>query len=278
MKIIKIIIPFIALIFISCEKRIEIEMPEHQPKAVINCFFKPDEPFSIYAHKSTAITDPLSLPVEDAIIKLYKDAVFIETLQFNDSLYQSEHIVEEEATYKIIADFPVLERVTATNYAPVPPTLISAEFLGLIATSNGFDKYQINIEIEDDVTKNNYYQITLVGEYEYVDEYEHEDSSGILDQYTFSDASFNGATPIIKANYWIPKDYLIINKLTLKLRAITEEYYTYFDSLDNHLDSQEGDDIFGYIEPIDMYSNIEGGYGIFGGYSEIEQVIFDNTK
>ena len=276
----KIIIPFIVLFFISCTKRIEIEMPEHQPKAVINSLFKLNEPLNVYAYKSTAITKPLSKPVENASINLYKDAVFIETLQFKDSLYQSEHIVEEEATYKIIADFPNLESITATNYAPTPPTLISTEFLGLIATSGGFDKYQINIEIEDDVTKENYYEVVLINEYEYVDGSLHEEDYGsrILYNTTFSDASFNGATPIHKANYCVLKDYLIIKKVTLKLRAVTKEYYTYLNTLYDHLYSRQGDDVFGYIEPIDMYTNIEGGYGIFAGYSEVEQVIFDNTK
>lgn len=281
MKIIKIILPFIALFFISCTKRIEIELPEHQPKAVINCFFKPDEPFSVYTHKSTAITEPVSKPVKNAHISLYKDAVFIETLQFKDSLYQSEHIVEEEATYKIIADLPDLVSVTSTNYAPTAPTLISTEFLGLIATSDGIDEYQINIEIEDDVTKENYYQVVLLEEYEYIDvpDFEVDHGSSNFHHEIFSDTSFNGATPIIKVNYWVNKDYIIIKKLTLKLRAVTKEYYTYFSSIYSHIDSQQGDDIFGYIEPIDMYTNIEGGYGIFAGYSEkVEQVIFDNTK
>ena len=287
----KIIILFITLLsVVSCEKRIEIEIPEHQTKTVINCFFKPNEPLNVFAYKTVAITEPLSVLVENANINLYKDAVFVETLQFRDSLYQSEHLIEEEAIYKITADLLNLDPISATNHAPTPPMLISTAFLGLIASNEWSNEYQISFEMEDDVNKENYYEAKLFVEYNnYISEYFEYPSSQVLgvdfkhdtllrdEGVFFSDVLFNGNTQLIKGDFTIPKD-LTIKKLTLKLRAVTKEYYTYSTTLGNHLNSQTGDDIFGYIEPIDMYSNIEGGYGIFAGYSEVEQVLVDNTK
>ncbi|OQY03927.1 MAG: hypothetical protein B6I20_04105, partial [Bacteroidetes bacterium 4572_117] len=56
--------------------------------------------------------------------------------------------------------------------------------------------------------------------------------------------------------------------LQIYLRSVTEEYYKYHTTLLQHLYKQQEDIIFGMAEPINAYSNIENGYGVFAGFNE----------
>src|SRR5690606_18762846 len=52
----------------------------------------------------------------------------------------------------------------------------------------------------------------------------------------------------------------------LVVRAVSQAYYDYMVTYEKHMQNREPGLFSG--EPVMMYSNINGGYGVFGAYSE----------
>jgi len=49
----------------------------------------------------------------------------------------------------------------------------------------------------------------------------------------------------------------------IRFYTVSKEFYQYYISLSKHLNAQ--DEFF--MEPVQVYSNIKNGFGIFAGYS-----------
>ena len=62
-------------------------------------------------------------------------------------------------------------------------------------------------------------------------------------------------------------------KLIVVLRSVSESYYRYKKMLPEHLNAQQYDFWQGQGDPVEMFTNIEGGYGIFGAYSTVRDTL-----
>jgi len=93
------------LLFISCTKEIEIEIPEQEPKLVIYSTIEPllfphPKSLRVSLQQSAHISDTASYPVNDALILYYE----------NDSLKDTLKCVDSTGTYPItkgLGDYPV---------------------------------------------------------------------------------------------------------------------------------------------------------------------------
>ncbi len=106
-------------------------------------------------------------------------------------------------------------------------------------------------------------------------------NEGLLDYYPrtfpFSDELFNGQTYTLNINYLLPSssagwDDTEINLITdyqliVAVRSVSEDYYKYKKKLIIHQENQNSDIWNGIGEPVQMFSNIKNGYGIFAGYT-----------
>jgi hypothetical protein len=100
-------------------------------------------------------------------------------------------------------------------------------------------------------------------------------STGLLDYnpttLIFTDKMFEGKHCSVKIYFasmtW--SDY----KLKISFRSVSESYYKYKEKLFAYKFSIQQDIFSGMREPINLYSNITGGFGIFAGYSSDEKVI-----
>jgi hypothetical protein len=72
--------------------------------------------------------------------------------------------------------------------------------------------------------------------------------------------------------YFATRTYAEYN-LKISFRSVSESYYKYKERQFAYLFSLENDILSGMSEPINLYSNIMGGYGIFAGYSTDEKLI-----
>ncbi|WKN31727.1 DUF4249 domain-containing protein [Porifericola rhodea] len=94
-----------------------------------------------------------------------------------------------------------------------------------------------------------------------------EDSGYVGSSLLFSDEIFNGKTYTIHFEesygsvYYSNKEQE--NEYLLQLRSLNKSQYQYLRSIDLQYDT-EGNP---FSEPAPVYNNIEGGYGIFAGYS-----------
>ncbi len=104
-------------------------------------------------------------------------------------------------------------------------------------------------------------------------------NEGLIDfqpvKYPFSDELFNGQLHNFKIlfcpNVFEENDVQDYADYTffIKLRSVSEAYYHYRKKLILHINNQEGDFWTGTGAPVQMYSNVHNGYGIFAGYQEV---------
>ena len=92
------------------------------------------------------------------------------------------------------------------------------------------------------------------------------------DDALFSDILFNGETKQIEFTIFLGKideGEDVLSSLKVELRNVSESYYYYYRSVDLH-QMNEGNP---FAEPVQVYSNVENGLGIFTAYNESSQVL-----
>ena len=137
----------------------------------------------------------------------------------------------------------------------------------------------LKISFQDDIEQENYYDIPIKngqtqGIYEPV-LLADADLSYFPSSFYFSDNLINGILYELKIPY-PPME-------TLDFRTVSKNYYLFRKYWTKHYSNQQNDnnvssvndwDIFPLLfmgEPIEMFTNIENGYGIFAGYSHNRQ-------
>ncbi|HZX74753.1 MAG TPA: DUF4249 domain-containing protein, partial [Cyclobacteriaceae bacterium] len=182
-------------------------------------------------------------------------------------------------TYSIQVNVNGETSLHATNKIPFPVAITSAEV----------DSDELHIKFQDPVMEKNYYRIRLYTEYLYVPStikngvlipdsskayivksylpYTSEGLADELDGNSFiADDLFNGKTYElrlkVKSTFNRPQQ-----KLHIILLSLNKEYYDYWSSLKL---AKEADDNPYLAQPVQIYSNIENGLGIFAGYSASE--------
>lgn len=269
----------------SCVKTIEIDLPEHDPKAVVNCLFQTDSLFSLELKRSHSIFDTIPLPLTNATVELFNGGQIIDTFYYDEGRYHSHIFPQRNTNYHIEVAMSEGEKVTSDSYIPNTPIL---EFLSLkdsIYTDNEGDFIsQMNIVVSDTSYSDNYYELKLL--YKFIN-YQNDtvvssvyydlindpvlENVGLLNYYPdyliFSDALFNGEDYQMTINFRQGSNAESYG-LIIILRAVTKEYYEYRKTLTLHIEGKAGDIWNGVGEPLQMVSNINNGYGIFAGYSE----------
>lgn len=300
----------IILFFSSCTKEIKIDIPETEPKLVLNSLFTNDSVFCVNISRTTSFSENTTYFINDATVKLYQDDNQISNFIYTgNGMYKSaiDYKPEIGETYTVKVTHNDYENLFAENIIPLPPDVIQ-----IIKTDSAYldeDGYygsEVEITIHDDKNKRNYYEIKLEGYYfeDYSDvpgyeNYQPEDTvwyvrnlnltgndavlinEGLNEYYPtefpLSDTLFNGQSYTLKLRFSPPGDFLVINdgtynlaknyKLIAKIKSVSEEYYKYKKKLIIHLENQMGDIWEGTANPVNMFTDITGGYGIFAGYS-----------
>lgn len=272
------------LLLVSCTKIIEIDLPDAPDKLVVNCFFSTGNKFLVHISHSQNILDEDTSIIANADIELYSNDDYQGNLTYiNDGFYSHDTILARPGNkYKIIVTAPGYDMVYAEDTAPDASTLDSVFYdpipypdtegsfsrkiqLFLNDSNSGTDFYEVIIQCFDDEGK--YSIIRLLGDNEKVimNEGDEEFYSGIC---IFSDELINGIKYRLKLK---TRSWEIENKKTLHLLSISENLYKYRKSWIRHSSAQYPD-ITNPIEPVTLFSNVKGGYGIFAGYSETSVV------
>ncbi len=284
----------------SCTKEIHIPIPPIESKPVINCFFTPDSIFTLYVGKPVPIYDDEPRVLDHANVYLFEEQKCVDTLRYSEGLYFSSYVAKAEKSYDVKVQCPGFDTVFAQDMTPSPPEKLTGFFRDdVFRNEDGDPVSQVNLNIQDDPNENNFYELLLKITYRdpfdsawhrnvevgYAENnpdpvLENEglipyDPSTIL----FSDELFNGTRYTLTINYHGP--YYVNNGETVNysyflvvfFRAVSKEYYLYKKQLIKHLYNQDSDIFDGMGNPVQMYSNVQGGYGIFAGYVERRDTI-----
>lgn len=289
------------ILFIACTKEVKMKLPKHEPKIVVNCIFNTDTNIVVYLHKSSGMFDNATPWIDNATIKLYKNNLFIGQMEYDQmGLYVSDIIANENSEYRIEVFCEGFDMVNSVDFMPQKPFFIGAVFRDsiYIEAEGKYPISQVKITLEDDPNINNYYEVKLQtkqingsssNNVHVVNLRKNADAvllnENMFDYYPktilFSDKLFNGKTQVITIDYGcsvinlgyngniLPYDYDLI----VHVRSVSENYFNYKKTLYKHLFNQESDVWNGSGDPVQMFTNIQGGYGIFSAYSQIIDTI-----
>src|SRR5665647_840414 len=73
-----------------CTRIIEIDIPPHEPKLVVNSLFTDGHRFKVHLSKTASAFDDSTPVVEDGLIRLFCNDEEIDTLIFDNGYYYSD--------------------------------------------------------------------------------------------------------------------------------------------------------------------------------------------
>ncbi len=280
----KALVLLATLVALSCEKEIEYEIPNPGDKIVIGGNLEEGKPVAIYLSKSVySMSNDYPVTNNTFTAKLYTDdpaspftlqAVQVNTYEPKYE-YQSNHVIESGKAYRLevsAADLP-----TAQVNTSVPK---NAVVQNLVYNSTTKD---IEFEIKDEGKEENFYMITLSDdannsvylssldlELEFLefdifigdDDY---DGRRYGDRAYIADQKWDGNSR--KFNIRIEIEPMF-NRFYLNVYSISKSYYRHEITKAAYYNS----DGF-FSEPVQLHSNVEGGYGILGAAAKNSTLI-----
>ena len=284
----------IFVINLSCEKVIPFEGDVIVPKLVVNSIFQSDSVFKVHLSSSKSVIDSSSYKnVEDAVIaiKLNNGNVIENLIHTTNGFYLGEFYPSANQTYNLSVSHPNYPDVNSTDSLPTSITINNIDTLSITDPING-DRLEITLNFSDPGNIQNYYLIEtyVVGLYSEIygldtleyrldtnqqymfltDEVFQDGGSPWKEQGLFNDLLFNGQNKNLKIE--IPDDdykgkegdyqwsYETIS-LRLYLHNISPSYYYYRTSLELYQNASGNP----FAQPVQVFSNIDNGFGVFAG-------------
>lgn len=162
----------------SCETTIDYKGKEAEPKTVVYAVLNPDSLISVSVAESHSVflTDYQPRQITDAVVKVYRDGVLLETLVYTApgtlpdyapenplSLYVSAaNKPEFGKTYRIEVEVPGLPKVYGETVLPVP---VAVAITDTSSSSIGYGQRElvVRMRFRDPAGVKNYYRFTASG-------------------------------------------------------------------------------------------------------------------
>lgn len=284
------IVAFVLLSLFSCEKEVSMDLPLIEETSVLFSIIQENKPIMVELSKTHSPFVDTKIPIDSACVIL-RNAVSSDTLRhLGNGQFESEFHALCNTRYEISA---YVDGKLESHSFDSTPSAIHAEdviclpFTDFIGANDDNEKYSgFSIVINDKPNESNFYEIKTDilfsnGETEsrkcwctdFIVEAE-----GINDFYPttvlFSDKLIGQEQAVltifyqppyyVDSNQLIDPDYRVI----VHCRNVSENYYKYKKGLAAHLSGKEYDFWNSAGDPVPMYSNIEGGFGVFACYTE----------
>ncbi len=287
------ILVLLVLICSSCGEdffttTLEIDPPEHTDQLVTNAFLNIDD-----GKIEVAVSQTYSVVDVDQEFELVNDAeVILRNDQGLDQLvpasgqdfgfnYFADDIVSQGNTYELEVKYGSFNS-RATASIPNLVTLYDFEFIedGGI-DSEGEDRSRVEFSFDDPEDEENYYELTIYMSNEgdptlpsyatYTDTNDPSGSRGYNYQsLLISDASFDGERKRFKALMYPTTKEEVEGRLFVRWKVVSKEYFQYSKTL--NIASELEDNPF--ATPVQIFTNFEGGIGIFSVYREKNYSVF----
>ncbi len=287
-RIIKLVL--LLILAPSCVSEIEIDAPAFNPQVVVNSLINPDSTFSVALCYNMGLNGSGISTIDNAQISLWVNETLYGNLQpTGNGYYIGNFYPSAEAVYTIKISLANNEILSSTYIPAHPVFLVLNKEDSAVIDSDGEYHNRCTIKIFDNDTERNYYEVVFkviesdpetnnINTYFPYINSSHQviQNEGIFDNrgsMAFSDSLFNGGTVEIpfcfhtiswnssESNFHQPY------KLVVIVNSTSKEYYQYKKSLWNQNNNNNG---IWSGQPMNIYSNISGGLGIFAGYCSIE--------
>jgi hypothetical protein len=297
----------------ACTEKIELPVPQAKPMPVLNSLIQPDSLITVYLSLSTPVlSDSDTETIQEATVKLFINGEYSETLnQISPGVFQTNQTAEIGKEYMLRAEIPAFETLKAVTHIPEPAEITDGTFERRVIYVARQSQYMDIAELSfiDPQEVENYYQIAFYTSH-YFYTYETDPITGeeiIVDsvQTVRYSKYINSNDPIIVNEgdmdfYPMPgsteslvfSDELMKNENQITfilqarpialLRSISKDYYLFEKSRIRQRANLEilnynPANFFFVNNPVDLYSNVENGLGIFAGYSETHYELEDIT-
>lgn len=288
----------------QCQKIEKIENAGAiSPRLIVNCVAEEGESFIFTINKSLSALDNAPMRTfKNAKIVLYAPGGISETITYDPTyeVYFSKTMFAEYGkTYSIKVSAPGLETVFSEMVMPNPVQITKSELklIGLTSNQSGgstyyskyFDNGILKISLDDEPGKSNYYMLQLTSKWEgktiyrgsnhywvsnYPDIESVYSSNGSGQSFFFDDGLFDGKE--IQLELKTAYKYNFYGSNTDSLVGYDITLYKLTEDLSRHwitvLKSRENEEN-PFQDPVQIYSNIKGGYGVFAGKSQLEKFV-----
>ena len=286
----------------ACTQVIEPDLPEHPPRLVLHALFTSDGAWTAHVGRSFGILEPQSVPgrraVADAEVELLAGDRVVGELEFNDAAQVyvfGDSTLQAGETYSLQVSAPGFAPIRATDAVPRPvQTSILSYRTSSRPGSETTRDYSIKLEIQDPPGEANYYQISMYRIYtgrgaSRSEVYLSTKDPSILadnsvDGSPLEEGNFEGSAPYFRDTLFEGRTHEIelstdfdseiqlagdfdsepdLSGMYLQVLHISEAFYEYLKSARLHDYTRDNP----FAEPLNVYGNVENGYGIFAGYS-----------
>jgi len=275
------LLPLLLVLSASCERYIEVELPAHVPRFIINAQLEPGMPIMVFVTQSRGILQESNFsPVRDATVEIIEDGEISYFLEFRGveqaywtvNGYVSDELeIQPGKTYEVIVSGR-METARSKVTIPHPVEIKSVE---IQHTAGNMAEISV---LFDDPQERNFYEFSVT----YSGFRVFEGWSGTTDTIPINgEVSLTPLNPAYQTDYWsrgkVLLDDALFNGREAKLqfsgafntraeldvkvmmRNVTEDYYRYNTTL-NLQQQVSGDPL---AQPVQVFSNIENGRGIF---------------
>jgi hypothetical protein len=304
---------FSLLIINGCSKIVNIDIPPVKSKPVIYALVASHQPVQLYFDKSFGIleyVDSNQMYSTKAVVNLYVNHRFKERLAWGKRYFQSYNFLPGPSDTLSVEVIPQngTDTLFAQTHIPQKVKIDTAWLADSVYKDRDGDYYsQINLRFKDPPRVKNYYEIFIRAKCrvngkivsENIEAY-YSDNPAIVNEgligstgqiendflsdrqpssVIFSDTLFQGKEMSLGITFLRPCEYVTGHpeahsfSLSVYLSNVTKVYYQYRKTMFMHLNAQQSNLWDGYVEPIQMFSNVKGGYGVFAGYTP-DSVIF----
>ncbi len=282
------------LVFTGCETVVDIDLPAHEPRLVVNGLFAPDSLWDIRLSASVAYSDTSFGEgpwVSDAVVEIWQGDTQIELLESQENgRYRGATSPVGAGDYAIRVSAPGWEPVEGRSLVPQGAVIESVEAVYVdIEDPNPYADYgeiEVTLTINDIPEEQNYFSVRVILELQIISSdgsvyaqkaystFATDDlalsEDGIRDQFYknayFTDDLFRDQA--YELNFAIEtfgrsnSSRIIQERYFVEFLTLSEDMYFYQISADR----QRGTDQDPFTEPVDVYSNMSSGFGIFAGY------------
>ncbi|MEM6347362.1 MAG: DUF4249 domain-containing protein [Bacteroidota bacterium] len=278
---------------IACFRPAEIDLPPYEPEVVVNAQFTPGKNWEVYLTQSRALGDTTIRWISDAEVLLFENGVLHDSLvELSLGKYGGTQSPIAGKCYRIEVRI-VDEVVSAEDCIPLTVMIDSTRYtIGRSFSINDNPYQEQSIYFRDPDSVDNFYEV--LGSWEQSD-----DPSALAEGYQsyffplvndhfFADPLFAGENHVFISRTEGSRTVDINGCYTpssvdiwVILRTTSETYYRYRKSWTRQLfnrniifESVDGIyDLMFLSEPQNVYSNVEGGLGVFAGYAQDSMVL-----
>ncbi len=267
----------ILLSLTSCETMVDVDIPLEKQDVTVNSFFNPDSLWSVQLSLNRHVLDSRPFAeINDAEVIVYEGDDAVDTLaNVGSGVFRSDSKKPgKEGTYSIHVRVPGHDELFGTSSIPLPASMTAIEvyesgntMIRVKIQDQGGVKnyYQIYAEIESDFYDNNTRQVItdsqrtwLTSEHPAIQNDDGSPTGSIL----FTDVFFDGSEVELTLQT-SGGGFSYHGSVHVVVRSLSEDGYNYLTTSD--LNQENSGDPF--AQPINVYNNIENGFGIFAGYS-----------